>query len=133
MTAVAHTSKSAIDILQEGMQQAIACHRVGRLAEAAELYQAILTANPKHPDANHNLGVLFVHAKKYDQGIQYLMAALEAEPATAQYWLSCIQALMNANRTDDACHTLAVAREHGLEGVAINALAAQLENTTAKK
>ena len=36
----------------------IEAHKSGRVKEAENYYRSILEANPNHPDANHNLGVL---------------------------------------------------------------------------
>ena len=44
--------------LAQTLQQAVAYHQAGRLPEAERLYRTILHAQPTHPDANHNLGIL---------------------------------------------------------------------------
>jgi thioredoxin-like negative regulator of GroEL len=46
--------------VDQALQQGIAAHKEGKLQDAERLYRAILQAQPKHPDANHNLGVLAV-------------------------------------------------------------------------
>jgi len=48
----------------EVLQQAIEAHKSGKLQDAEVLYRKILQAQPKHPDANHNLGVLAVSVNK---------------------------------------------------------------------
>jgi hypothetical protein len=40
------------------LQQAVSHHQAQRFPEAEQLYRAILLAEPDHPDANHNLGIL---------------------------------------------------------------------------
>ena len=45
---------------KQTLQQAITAHQDGKLDEAEALYRHILEVHPKHPDANHNLGVLIV-------------------------------------------------------------------------
>ena len=42
--------------IDQALQQAIEAHKAGRVQEADRLYTAILKAQPKHPDANHNMG-----------------------------------------------------------------------------
>ena len=42
------------------LQQGVAAHNAGDLQEAERLYRAILQVQPKHPDANHNLGLIAV-------------------------------------------------------------------------
>ena len=46
--------------IDQALQQGVAAHNEGKLQDAERLYRAILQAQPKHPDANHNLGVLAV-------------------------------------------------------------------------
>ena len=46
--------------LDETLQKAVKVHKAGQLQEADRLYTAILQAQPKHPEANHNMGVLTV-------------------------------------------------------------------------
>ena len=52
--------------LDEALQQGIEAHKAGQIQEAERLYTAILKAQPKHPDANHNMGVLAVGADKIE-------------------------------------------------------------------
>ena len=44
--------------LDQALQKGIEAHKAGRVQEADQYYTAILKANPKHPDANHNMGIL---------------------------------------------------------------------------
>ena len=44
--------------LDQALQKGIEAHKAGKVEEADQYYTAILKANPKHPDANHNMGVL---------------------------------------------------------------------------
>ena len=46
--------------LDQALQKGIEAHKAGKAKEADRYYTAILKANPKHPDANHNMGVLAV-------------------------------------------------------------------------
>ena len=47
--------EESVDI---ALQEAIRAHKKGNLQDAERGYQAILRVQPRHPDANHNLGVL---------------------------------------------------------------------------
>ena len=42
------------------LQQGVAAHNAGNPQEAERLYRAILQVQPKHPDANHHLGLTAV-------------------------------------------------------------------------
>ena len=55
---------------QEGeFQQAVARHQAGQLQEAERLYRAVLQVEPKHPEANHNLGMIAVQSKRPDAAL----------------------------------------------------------------
>jgi tetratricopeptide (TPR) repeat protein len=57
------------------LQQALSLQQNGALAEAAELYRAILAARPKHFDALQLLGALALSAGHLDEGIVLLERA----------------------------------------------------------
>ena len=88
--------------LEEALAQAVAHHQAGRLQEAEGLYRAILQAQPAHPDANHNLGVLAMQLGQCAAGLPYLKSALSAAPGNGQYWLSYADALQALGQLDEA-------------------------------
>lgn len=57
--------------IDQALQKAIEAHRIGKLREAEHLYRAILRVQPKHPDANHNLGLLAVSLGKLEEAQRY--------------------------------------------------------------
>ena len=113
--------------LEVALRQAVAHHQAGRLQEAERLYRGILQAQPDHPDANHNLGVLAVQAKQPAAGLPHFKIALESVPNRGQYWLSYIDALIRAGQIDAARQVLAQGRQRGLQGEAVEALAERLK------
>jgi predicted O-linked N-acetylglucosamine transferase (SPINDLY family) len=113
--------------IETSLDQAVAQHQAGHLQEAEKLYRAILQTNPNHPEANHNMGALAVQREHPASGLPYFIAALEADPARAQYWISYIDALFQAGQAEDAQEVLKLARQQGLEGEAVEALAQHLE------
>ena len=64
--------------LEEALQKAIEAHKVGKIQEADRLYTAILKAQPNHPDANHNMGVLAAGVGKVQEALPFFKTALEA-------------------------------------------------------
>ena len=58
--------------LTEALQKGIEAHRAGNAQEADRYYTVILKANPKHPDANHNMGVLAVSLGKVEAALPFL-------------------------------------------------------------
>lgn len=125
-TPITFSASDAAQTITQGLQQAIACHRAARLQEAAAIYEAVLAAEPKHPDANHNFGLLCVQTGKVAVGLPYLLAAIDAQPTVSSYWLSYIEALILDKQGDEARHVFELARAHGLEGTAVDALAKKL-------
>ena len=92
--------------IEQALQQGISCHREGRLQEAERLYRAILNAQPSHPDANHNLGVLAVSLDKPGAALPLFKTAIEANPAIEQFWLSYIDALIKVEQYKEAIRLL---------------------------
>ncbi len=79
--------------LDQALQKGIEAHKAGKIQEADRYYTAILKANPKHPDANHNLGVLAVGVGKVETALPLFKTALEANPQIVQFWLSDVRCL----------------------------------------
>ncbi len=126
MTNAEPPQQNAESAIEQAFQQAIAHHQADRLQEAGELYRTILQAEPNHPEANHNMGVLAVQMKQPVAGLPYFMAALDADPTRGSYWLNYIDALFQAGQLEDARQVLALARQNGLEGDEVEALALHL-------
>jgi hypothetical protein len=55
--------------IDQSLHQGVAAHKEGKLQEVEKLYRVILSAQPNHPDANHNLGVLAVAVGKAPEGL----------------------------------------------------------------
>lgn len=119
--------------LEQVLTEAVALHQAGELQEAEKCYRAILQAEPHHPKANHNLGALYVQRQQPAAGLIYFVAALEADPAHGQYWLSYIDALFQAGQWEESRQVLALARQNGLEGKEVDTLALHLEDRTQSK
>ena len=114
--------------LEESFRRASELRRAGDLDGAGALYQQILAAAPTHADANHNMGALAVQVEQPAAGLAYFIAALDADPARGQFWLSYIDALVRSGELDTAGEILALARQHGLEGSTVDTLAGQLDS-----
>ena len=101
--------------VDQALQKGIEAHKAGKVQEADAYYTSILKADPKHPDANHNMGVLAVGVGKVEEALPFFKTALEANPNIAQFWLSYIDALIKLERMDDARATLEKANSSGVE------------------
>ena len=102
--------------LDQALQKGIEAHKAGKVQEADQYYTAILKANPKHPDANHNMGVLAVGVGKVEQALPFFQVALEINPKIDQYWLSYIDALIKLDRMVDAKALFDQAKSAGAKG-----------------
>ena len=101
--------------LDQALQKGIEAHKAGKVQEADRYYTAILKANPKHPDANHNMGVLAVGVGKVEQALPFFKTALEINPNIEQFWLSYIDALIKLDRIADAKAVFDQAKSKGLK------------------
>ena len=112
--------------IEQALQQGIAAHREGKLQEAERLYRAILQYQPKHPDVNHNLGVLAVSVNKAEAALPLFKTALEANPKIEQFWLSYIDALIKTKQFENAKSVLEQAKQQGVAEEKLNILKTQL-------
>ena len=112
--------------IEQALQQAVEAHKAGKLQDAEALYRAILQAQPKHPDANHNLGVMAVSLNKTEASLPLFKIALEANPSQGQFWLSYVDALIKEKQFDNARNVLEQGKKRGLVGEKVDLLEDQL-------
>ncbi len=116
--------------LDQALQQGVEAHKAGQVQEADRLYTAILKAQPKHPDANHNMGVLAVGVGKVEEALPLFITALEANPDIVQFWLSYIDALIKLDRLADAKAIFDQAKQKGAKGDGFDSLEKRLDIST---
>ena len=116
--------------IKQALRQGVAAHKEGKLQEAERLYQAILQSQPKHPDANHNLGLIAVSVNKADTALPLFKAALEANPKIEQFWLSYIDALIKEKQIEVAKQVIGRAKKQGVAKEKINVFERQLQSPT---
>jgi len=119
--------------VDQALQQGVEAHKAGQVQEADRLYTAILKAQPKHPDANHNMGVLAVGVGKVQEALPFFKTALEANPATAQFWLSYIDALIKLDQLADAKAVFDQAKSKGAKGDGFDKLAQRLNEAQSEQ
>ena len=107
--------------------QAIDCHRSGRLEDAERLYRGILQVDSANAEVNYRLGALLVETRQPSLGLPYFISALNSDPSRRQYWLGYVDALFQSGKPEEAKEVLAYAKQHGLDGDEINALAGRIE------
>ena len=84
------------------LQQAITAHQESKLDEAENLYREILETEPKHPDANHNLGLISASLNKPTEALKLFKTATEENPNIEQFWISYTNQLIKENKLDEA-------------------------------
>ena len=122
---------TAVSTPDEVCGKAMNLQLAGQLDAAEKLYRSVLDDDPEHAIANHCLGMLNVQLGRPAQGLQFLLTALTARPEISDYWLGYLEALLQAGQPDAAHDTLALARQHGLSGKAVDEFAARLPHRAA--
>ena len=116
-----------LDNVDAALESAIASHEAGDLIVAGEKYLEILKADPSHPDANHNFGLLTVKLGEPAMGVQFLRTAIETNPTIAQYWISIINTLLEIKDVENAKIALDKALEVGHDGEVFVQLSSNIE------
>ena len=98
----------------------------GELEAAVKLCRSILEMQPNNPEANHSMGGMAARMGQHTSALPYFEAALAADPANRKYWLDYIDALIQSGQREEAQKQLAFARQHGLQGAEVDALACRL-------
>ena len=99
--------------VDHAFQEGVRAHTEGKLQEAENLYKEVISSQPGHVDANHNLGVLVASLGRFDEAIAFLRTALKFNQDINQFWLSYIDVLIRANEIDIAKVALEEDREKG--------------------
>jgi Tfp pilus assembly protein PilF len=102
-----------LDNVDTTLEHAISAHEAGNLALAGEKYLEILNVEPKHPDANHNFGLIALKMEEAAMAVQFFKNAIEANPTITEYWISCINTLIELKDVKNAQIALDKAKEVG--------------------
>ena len=113
--------------VDQALQQGIAAHKKGKLQDAERLYRAILKAQPNHPDANHNLGLLAVSVGKTEEALPLFKQALDTNHRVEQFWLSYIGALIESESLGQARKAVAEAEQNGVSRERLDTFNSQLQ------
>lgn len=93
---------SADDLLRAGLQ----LHQSGRAQEAASYYRRVMATDPKHPAANHLLGLVLLGSGDTAQAVNHIARAVAERPDNAQYLCNLGVALNAASRPEEAVAAL---------------------------
>ena len=84
------------------LQKAIKADHDGKIQEAKDLYKEILKINSKHPDANHNLGLIELSVNNIETALSLFKLALDVNPNINQFWTSYANSLIKIKRYKEA-------------------------------
>ncbi|MBI3840041.1 MAG: tetratricopeptide repeat protein, partial [Planctomycetia bacterium] len=71
--------------ISELLNAAVKFHQSGNLAEAEQIYREILTANPRHADAWHLLGLVTYQHGDPQAALEAISRAIQLDPSQASY------------------------------------------------
>ena len=119
-----------LDNVDITLEHAISAHEAGDLVTAGEKYLEILNLEPNHPDANHNFGLIALKMDEQAMAVQFFKNAIEANPNIKEYWVSCINTLIELKDVQNAQIALDKAKEVGHFDEVFEKLASNLRLTT---
>ena len=114
--------------VNQALKKGIEAHKAGQVQVADRYYTAILKAHPKHPDANHNMGLIAVDLGRTIDSLPFFETALKVNPKIAQYWVSYIDALIKLNRIEQAKAAFSKAMNKDVEFEKIHQIKQKLDN-----
>lgn len=109
-------------------KEAIVAHQNGDIKKAERYYNKILSQQPEHSEANHNIGVIAVYMGELDIALRYFNTALHLNPKKPQFWLSIIETMLNLGHVTKAEQLLNEAEEKGLCSESFDALKKKLNS-----
>ena len=119
--------------LPEALQKAIEAQKAGHFDEARELYLAILQAQPTHPSANFNMGMLAVGINKLREALPFFKAAYESKPANPQFVWGYVVALVKLGHVIDAKSVFRQVKASGAKSDLLDQLEKQLTEIDAEQ
>jgi len=76
--------------------------QAGRFQEAERAYRLALAMAPEHPEALHQLGLLFYRLNRFDDAIATISRAINYTPSSPLYWFNLGVVAQKAARPDEA-------------------------------
>ena len=114
------------------LQKGVEAHRRGQFLDADKLYTDILEVEPKHPDANHNKGLLAARVGNHKMAVKFFKVALNADLTVPQFWLSLHDSLINLNKIDEAKTLFLKAKRKNIDGNILNRMLQQFNTAKIK-
>jgi len=115
------------------LEKGIAAHNAGNLQEAKQAFESILQSQPKHPEANHHLGLVAISLNQIEAALQLFKIALDVNPNIELFWISYVAALVQNNQAKKAKRAIKKAKEKGFDDKKLRALVSQSEGVIENK
>ena len=112
--AIKTETENFVAHVAELIQEANSAQNSDDLKRAEQLYFQVLDADPLNPDANHNLGILYLSVNLSKQALPLLRTALEAHPEFEHYWVSYFHGLCYNRQFSEGRAIIAAGKENGL-------------------
>ncbi len=81
-------------------------HRAGQLAEAERIYRQVLAVDPNNAQALHQLGMLGLQCRQFQQAAELIERALKADRSQLAYRVNLSEAYRHLGRTSEAVEQL---------------------------
>ena len=120
--AIKTETETFVADVAELIQEANSAQESDDLKRAEQLYFLVLDADPLNPDANHNLGILYLSVNLSKQALPLLRTALEAHPEFEHYWVSYFHGLCYNRQFSEGRAILAAGKENGLSSDTVTRL-----------
>ena len=120
--AIKTETETFVADVAELIQEANSAQESDDLKRAEQLYFLVLDADPLNPDANHNLGILYLSVNLSKQALPLLRTALEAHPEFEHYWVSYFHGLCYNRQFAEGRAILAAGKENGLSSDTVTRL-----------
>lgn len=127
-------SMNAVEIFEsalgETFSKASKAHIAGEIILAEKLYNEILAIEPQNAEALHNLGILALQNGKTQFALSSLEQALTINPNKENFWLSYINALIDARLFEKAREAMNKAKFIGVSTENLRECEASLTDLT---
>ena len=112
-----------VSIFDKGLEE----HNAGNLSAAKKMYHEILSIQPDHCEANHNIGIVLVAENELEKALEFFKFALTASPNVSLFWANYIDTLAKLERIVEAKALIKAAKNSGMSCENIEAISHRLD------
>ena len=112
-----------VALFNQGLEE----HNAGNLSAAKKMYHEILSIQPDHCEANHNIGIVLVAENKLDKALEFFKFAVTASPNVSLFWANYIDTLAKLERIVEAKALIKAAKNSGMSCENIEAVSHRLD------